>query len=189
MYAGKTRTRSGASRRISCQGCKRLATAEQLAWLKTMVPAAQGGARRFSMPASVTLAQCILESGWGQSQLARRCRNYFGVKAMPGEPYREFTTTEVEHERSIRELASFAIYPSAIESFAAHARLIRNAPRYAPAMVAVPDIPKFCVALKQCGYSTLPDYAARLLALIAQHQLTHYDVPPPGQPAAAQEAA
>ena len=63
-------------------------------------PGGAGGRVRYSVPASVTLAQCILESGWGQSRLAREANNFFGIKAEHlGQPdtYREFLTAEYVH--------------------------------------------------------------------------------------------
>lgn len=166
-----------------------MATATQLAWLKTMVCPAQMSASKWGVPASVTLAQCILESAWGQSQLARRCNNYFGVKALPDEDYCEFSTNEVIQGRTVRELARFAVYPSAIESFNAHARLLATLTRYATAMKYASRVVTFCSALRTCGYSTDPAYAIRLLDLIDEFNLEHYDAPPPADPVAAKAAA
>ncbi len=164
-----------------------MATETQLAWLKTMVTPALLSQREHGVPASVTLAQCILESNWGTSQLARRCNNFFGVKAIQGEQYEEFTTREVVSGRSVVELARFAKYPSAIESFEAHARLLATCSRYAPAMRLRDNSAQFAVALKLCGYSTEPTYPQRLGELVVQFHLTQYDTLLPTPPA--QEAA
>jgi flagellum-specific peptidoglycan hydrolase FlgJ len=153
-----------------------------------MVPAAQTTARLWKVPASVTLAQCILESAWGTSQLATRARNYFGIKAKTGEPYIEFSTREVVTGRSVMEQANFARYGSAVDCFAAHAHLISSTPRYAPAMACFRDVYEFANRLQHCGYSTEPTYGDRLGELIRAYNLQQYDVPPPDQPAAAKEA-
>lgn len=166
-----------------------MATATQLAWLKTMVCPAQMSASKWGVPASVTLAQCILESGWGQSRLARRANNYFGVKAIPGEDYCEFPTTEVLQGRTVREMAEFARYPSAIESFNAHARLLATRSQYARAMRHAGDPVAFASALKACGYSTDPTYGFLLIELMDEFNLQRYDIPPPADPAAAKEVA
>lgn len=167
-----------------------MATKLQLAWLKTMVAPAQMSQAKWGVPASVTLAQCILESGWGQSQLAQRYSNFFGIKAGTDSAYVEFPTSEVVAGRTVRELARFAKYSSAIESFDAHARLLSTADRYASAMRHVDDPPAFCAALRICGYSTEPDYAFRLISLMNEYDLEQYDIPrPPDEPAAQQEAA
>ncbi len=165
-----------------------MASKLQLAWLKTMVAPAQMTQRKHGVPASVTLAQCILESAWGTSQLARRCNNYFGIKAVAGQPYEQFTTREVVTGRSVSELARFAKYPSVIESFEAHARLLSA--HYPTAMKYVDDMASFCAGLKLDGYSTEPTYAFELTNLIYQFALEQYDTPPqPDEPAAAKEAA
>src|SRR5260370_36318992 len=131
-----------------------MATKLNLGWLKCMVTAAQLTQRRYRIPASVTLAQCILESAWGTSQLSRRANNYFGVKALQGGDYMEFSTREVVSGRSVMEMANFARYPSAIESFDAHGRLHAHISRYRPCFDALPSLEKFCEELRLCGYST-----------------------------------
>ena len=162
-----------------------MATNVQLAWLKTMVLPAQTTARSFGVPASVTLAQCTLESDWGRSQLARQAQNYFGVKAIQGEDYMEFPTHEVVKGRTVAELADFARYGTAVDSFFAHAHLLATLKRYKPCMDARTDIPTFCARLQSCGYSTSPTYATSLLGEIHCYGLTQYDVlPAPAQPAA-----
>ena len=166
-----------------------MATATQLAWLKTMVAPAQLSQAKWGVPASVTLAQCILESAWGTSQLARRANNYFGVKASPGDGYCEFTTREVVQGRSVQELARFAKYPSAIESFDAHARLLASTERYRPCMQFAGNCAQFAISLKLCGYSTEPAYPQRLGELGLQLNLTQYDNPSPDGPATIQEEA
>lgn len=166
-----------------------MASATQLAWLKTMVAPAQLSQRQYRIPASVTLAQAILESSWGTSQLARRCNNYFGIKALPGQEYGEFPTHEVVQGRTVAEMAAFARYPSAIESFAAHARLLAEDPRYAPAMRHVDDPLAFAVAIRVCGYSTNGTYSLLLSQLIDDYKLEQYDLPDPPQGAAGMAAA
>lgn len=167
-----------------------MASAQQLAWLKTMVAPAQMTQRKYGVPSSVTLAQCILESAWGTSQLARRCKNYFGIKALPGEAYVQFTTREVVTGRSVAELARFAKYPSAIESFEAHGKLLSSSRRYELAMEFAHSAAAFCAGLQVGGYSTEPEYAHELMALIDQHGLEQYDIKPePDDTAAVREAA
>jgi len=165
-----------------------MATATQLAWLKTMVVPAQLTQAKWGVPASVTLAQCILESGWGQSQLALLCHNFFGVKAVSGQAYEQFPTREVVKGRSVMELASFAQYACPLDSFDAHAALLAKSSRYAPAMRHTGDPSAFASALRVCGYSTEPGYALSLVELIQEFGLEQYDTLPPDDPAV-QEAA
>jgi len=178
---------------------KGMPTRDDLAWLKAMVCPAQMSQSKWGVPASVTLAQCIVESGWGRSKLALKNRNYFGIKAIPGQEYCEYVTAEDGATGTKMERAKFAVYPSAIESFNAHGRLLATLPRYASAMAVRDDVPAFCLALQEGGYSTSRDpvthtlnYAHRLMNdFILPLKLLYYDIaPPPGEPAVAtQEAA
>lgn len=169
--------------------------AQQNTFLRLAVPAAQQAQRRYGVPASVTVAQAILESsnslGWGQSQLAKEANNFFGIKATdPANPehYIELPTHEYLNNHLEMIEAKFARYEDPSESFDAHARLLAVAHRYEPAMHAANDPELFCVRLQQCGYSTNPSYGVTLFKLIKEFDLTQYDVPPDG-PAQSQEVA
>lgn len=165
--------------------------ASENAFLRTVVPAAQSAARKWNVPASISIAQAILESGWGSSALSRKANNYFGIKAVANaDPsgYVEFTTAEFVDGRRVTEMAKFARYPSPAASFEAHALLLSLSPRYKPAMEYCSDPLQFAQRIAACGYSTDPQYSAKLAALIDEFDLTQYDIPPDG-PAAAKEMA
>lgn len=165
--------------------------AQQNAFLKSAVPAAQAAALKWSVPASITIAQAILESGWGTSALARKANNFFGIKAVASASlgaYVEFTTAEFVDGRRVQELAKFARYPSPAASFEAHAVLLATITRYKPAMAVCADPSRFAAELQLCGYSTNPNYATGLRTLINEFDLTQYDIRP-DDPAAAQEVA
>lgn len=160
--------------------------AEQNRFLQSTVPAAQYTQRTYGIPASITVAQAILESGWGKSALAVRANNYFGIKAIAHaapDSYSEFPTTEFVDGRKRSELARFAKYPSPTLGFAAHARLLALAPRYKPAMAVRSDVMAFAGELQRCGYSTNPRYPHLLMELVKQYDLMQYDVPPQDDPA------
>lgn len=149
-------------------------------FLINAVPAAIATQRAWGVPASVTIAQAILESGWGTSALTKQANNYFGIKAASTanpETYEEFRTTEVVDGRSVKEMAAFARYPSPQASFEAHAQLLRMAKRYQPAMAAKADPVKFAMQLESCGYSTSPTYASQLVTLMMDYDLMQYDIP------------
>ena len=163
---------------------------QQNAFLRMAVPAAQAAWRKWDVPASVTIAQAILESGWGRSQLTRQANNFFGIKAAAGaapESYVEFPTREFEDGEPVQVQARFAKYSSAAESFEAHAELLATARRYRNAMAVRYDPEHFAIELQQCGYSTNPGYGVLLWKLICDYDLTQYDCPP--DPAQAQEVA
>src|SRR5579883_1786705 len=154
---------------------------QQSDFLQSVVPAAQSSQRVYGVPASITIAQAILESGWGQSALAKQCNNFFGIKAMAHaapDSYEEFPTTEFVDGRRTSVMAAFSKFPSPGMCFAAHARLLALAPRYRAAMAVRNDVMDFARQLQRCGYSTNPDYAALLMSLVKEHDLTQYDVQP-----------
>lgn len=154
--------------------------------LHNAIAAAQAASASTGVPASVTLAQWILESGWGTSKLATIARNLFGIKAEHlNDPttYREFPTVEwINGEKEVIE-AKFQYYADASGSFVDHARLLSQAHRYAPCM-AVKDNPiAFANMLQPCGYSTSldpithkPNYGAILNGLMRQYNLQQYDI-------------
>jgi flagellum-specific peptidoglycan hydrolase FlgJ len=159
-------------------------------FLTNTVLAAQQAQRQFGIPACITIAQATLESGWGQSALARQANNYFGVKAnakaTPAQ-YAEFPTEEFVDGRKVEEMARFARYSTPAAGFEAHAYLLNMALRYRPAMAVKNDPAKFAQALQDCGYSTNPNYAALLMKLVREFDLEQYDILP-GSPAQTKEA-
>ena len=166
-------------------------TQQQLDNLHAAVPAAQASARRYGVPASVTLAQWIVESSWGTSELALKANNCFGVKrshlAAP-DSYVEMPTAEYQGGKRVPVEALFARYPSMADSFISHAALLATAARYKSAMRSVEFPRVFAVDLQRCGYSTNPGYAAELQELMRLYNLTQYDISPPAEPAAREAA-
>jgi flagellum-specific peptidoglycan hydrolase FlgJ len=163
--------------------------ADRVAFIAKVAPAAQASERASCIPASVTIAQAILESSdrngnWGQSREAVECCNYFGIKARQGEDYAEFKTGEVLNGKPVVVTARFRKFPSIPDSFVGHAQLIARLPRYAKAMEAARDphwsttqarAQAFAQFLQEGGYSTNPNYAAELLKLVKKYGLTQYD--------------
>jgi flagellum-specific peptidoglycan hydrolase FlgJ len=165
-------------------------------FLQWAVPAAMTCERQTDVPAPVTIAQAILESGWGQTGLAQKANNYFGVKANQSEladhDYQEFPAHEVLSGKLVPVMADFAQYATPTESFLAHAQLLCST-HYAPAMHCLPDLDKFCWALgpklpghpEGCTYSTAPEYHDKLMQLIRMYQLAQYGRSPSQIPPAA----
>jgi flagellum-specific peptidoglycan hydrolase FlgJ len=145
---------------------------EQLDFIASIAPLAQASEKKYGVPASVTIAQAILESAWGKRAIGN---NYFGIKARVGEAYCEFTTTEYNQTIKQKLQDKFRAFPSAQASFDAHGKLIANANRYKPAMAVAHDPLAFALQLQRCGYSTNPNYPKILVALIEQWKLTQYD--------------
>jgi hypothetical protein len=157
------------------------------------VPGAQRSDRETEVPAAVTLAQAILESGWGQFNAG--ANNYFGIKAKPtGEPgVFEWSNTaigcvlkktlEEVGGRTETQIGAFRAYRTLTASIRDHgARLLAN-PVYAPAFEHVDDDELFVRKVARF-YATDSKYASKVIAIIDKYKLKQYDVkggaaPPP----------
>lgn len=130
------------------------------------------------VPASVTIAQAILESYWGSSRLAREADNYFGIKAQtrPGPAgVVWFDVWEVVGGRSVVQREPFRVYNSAAESFVDHGRFFLENPRYGAAMAARKDSKQFAREIARAGYATDPAYASKLIQLMDRYGLYRFD--------------
>jgi len=150
------------------------------AFFAMAVAPAQASQRQTGVPASVTLAQAILESGWGDSHMGDAW-NFFGIKAQAGEPFVTMRTREVEGGKDVFIDAKFRRFANMEDCFCAHGEFLRDNPRYAPAF-ATTDAEDFARAIHVAGYATDPHYADLLIQIIHENDLTQYDsggAPPP----------
>ena len=159
---------------------------DQLSRLAAVVPFAQATERRWGVPASITLAQWIFESGWGADRIAIECNNCFGIKhlqANRAEAYRAYRTPEFAAGESSPhiETANFVRYSNIGASFEAHGRLLATAALYGPAMQHCDDPHAFARALQICGYAgrANPRYAKQISDAIDEYHLTQFDTPEP----------
>lgn len=163
--------------------------AKEMLFLSQVVPAAQAGAKASGVPASVTIAQAILESGWGTSSLTTEANNYFGIKAehlADPSTYVKFETAEYVDGQRVMEPADFEKYVTAEDCFTDHAALLGASSRYAPAMALKNNAAAFAKQLQDCGYSTNrpplaakpPFYSDVLIGLMNEFDLEQYDVAP-----------
>lgn len=154
-------------------------TAQKRAFIKQLAPYAQTLHRQYGVLASITLAQAILESDWGQSTLATDYNNYFGIKSADLARSQELTTQEYVNGKWVTIKARFAVYPNVNASLKAHALLFVNGTSYNPDqykdVLAAKDYVAASLALKTDGYATDPDYPAKLQRLIKQWDLARYD--------------
>jgi LysM repeat protein len=130
------------------------------------------------IPASVTIAQAILESYWGSSRLSREASNYFGIKAQTrsgpaGVVWLD--VWEVIGGRNVVQTQPFRVYNSIAESFIDHGRFILENSRYASALASRGDARQFARELNRDGYATDPGYAAKLIGLMDRYDLYRYD--------------
>jgi flagellum-specific peptidoglycan hydrolase FlgJ len=146
-------------------------------FLKLAAPAAIASQAATGVPASITIAQAILESGWGKS-VPPDSNNYFGIKAahfVAPDQYVEAVTHEYVGGQLVTETDRFARFDSVADGFKAHALLLSQASRYAPAMAVRDDAAKFAAEIQSCGYSTNPNYASLLLEIVKEFDLGQYD--------------
>ena len=128
--------------------------------------------RRYGIPASVTLAQGILESSNGQSRLARNENNHFGIKCK-----RNWTGDKVYYDDDAKG-ECFRSYPSVEASYRDHAEFLDSQPRYDSLFAySSDDYKSWARGLKAAGYATAPDYAQRLTRIIEENQLYLLDRP------------
>lgn len=131
----------------------------------------------YGVPASITLAQGILESADGNSPLAMYAKNHFGIKCHSAWKGETFIMDDDEKNECFRK------YNDVEESFKDHSEFLANRSRYADLFaLKVTDYKGWANGLKKAGYATNPKYAKILIDLIEQHELFKYDhyakVPP-----------
>jgi flagellum-specific peptidoglycan hydrolase FlgJ len=160
-------------------------TANQQAFISLVAPGAVAAQQRYGVPASVTIAQAIDESAWGQSSLAARYHNLFGIKGAGPAGSVALPTQEYENGAWVTIDAQFAVYHNDAESIAGHAELLATSGYYGRAMAdrAFPDA--FANSLTGV-YATDPNYGATLIALMKLYNLYRYDTTPTATPPATQ---
>ena len=132
---------------------------------------AQAEMRRTGVPASITLAQGLLESGSGKSTLAVKANNHFGIKC-----HKDWKGKKVYHDDDAKG-ECFRAYAKPEESFRDHSDFLRYNDRYKFLFdYEVSDYRSWCYGLKQAGYATDPKYAIKLIDLIETYGLGRYDV-------------
>lgn len=126
--------------------------------------------RRFHIPASITLAQGLLESGAGRSTLARKSNNHFGIKCGG-----DWTGKSVRHDDDARD-ECFRAYKHPEDSYEDHSKFLCNRLRYASLFkLKITDYKGWARGLKKAGYATDPKYADRLINIIELYQLYNFD--------------
>lgn len=124
----------------------------------------------YGIPASITLAQGILESGVGKSRLAVEANNHFGIKC-----HNDWTGETITHDDD-RRRECFRKYDNAEESFIDHSQFLKSKARYSFLFeLDRRDYKGWAKGLKQAGYATDKNYADRLVTLIEDLELYRFD--------------
>ncbi len=164
------------------------ATSAQQAFINAIAPGALATQRRYGVPAAVTIAQAIDESGWGQSALAVNDHNLFGIKGTGPAGSDILPTEEYENGQWVTINSGFRVYHNFAESIQDHGELLATSGYYTQAMADRSDPDAFASALTGV-YATNPEYGADLIQLMQQYNLYRYDAAAPAAQSAARPAA
>ena len=156
-------------------------TRTQQAFISAVAPGAIEAQRRYGVPAAVTIAQAIDESGWGQSALAAQDHNLFGIKGTGPAGSVPLPTQEYVNGQPVSTSASFRVYHNVAESIDDHGRLLARSGYYQQAMSDRTEPDKFAAALTGV-YATDPNYGANLISLMRRYDLYRYGGSGQGQP-------
>ncbi|NVY96708.1 glycoside hydrolase family 73 protein [Lactobacillus sp. DCY120] len=148
-------------------------------FLDEVGPAAVKYGHQYNVLPSITIAQAILESDWGTSQLASQYHNLFGVKSDDPQNSQVLKTKEYRQGQWLEIDASFRVYPNFAASIEAHNQLLTqgtswNTDQYQQVLQA-DNYVQAARSLQKAGYATDPNYAQKLINLIKKYQLDSYD--------------
>ena len=128
--------------------------------------------KRTGIPASITLAQGIIESNSGESNLALNFKNHFGIKC------KSDWKGETTYQDDDAKQECFRAYPNSNASYIDHSNFLKTRPNYAPLFELDPvDDSAWAYGLKKAGYATAADYPKKLLKVINDFELSQYNFP------------
>lgn len=126
--------------------------------------------KKYGVPASITLAQGLVESRAGNSRLARQNNNHFGMKCFSRKCGKGHCTNHFDDNHK----DFFRVYKSPWESFRSHSKLLQK-DRYKPLKAYKKDYKKWAKGLKKAGYATDKNYDKKLINTIKKYKLYKYD--------------
>lgn len=151
-----------------CSLAQRITPEQYIALYKDI---AMSEMKRSGVPAAITLAQGILETECGNSELVKKSNNHFGIKCR-----NTWTGASVTHDDDLKG-ECFRAYNSPDESFKDHSDFLKTSPRYAPLFkLDQTDYRGWAYGLKRAGYATNPAYPAILIKNIEQYNLQQYSL-------------
>jgi LysM repeat protein len=128
--------------------------------------------KRTGIPASITLAQGIIESNSGESNLALNFKNHFGIKC------KSDWKGETTYQDDDTKQECFRAYPNSNASYIDHSNFLKTRPNYAPLFELDPvDDSAWAYGLKKAGYASASDYPKKLLKVINDFELSQYNFP------------
>lgn len=140
---------------------------------------AQLESHRSGIPASIVLAQAILESGYGNSNLCQRSKNHFGIKWKNSKDGDFVYSLDDDYDKNGKHIPSkFINYKDDVESFRHHSDFLMERPHYKSLFrYDNTDFVSWANGLRECGYSTDKSYGVQLIQLIKRYALNIYDLP------------
>ena len=138
-------------------------------YIKTYSALAIEQQKKYKIPASITLAQGLLESGAGQSDLARRSNNHFGIKC-----HSDWHGGRVYHDDDLRG-ECFRKYKRVEDSYEDHSKFLKRSRYDRLFQLKITDYKGWARGLQKCGYATDRAYANKLIKVIEDYELYRYD--------------
>ena len=146
--------------------------ATTIAYIEQYKTIAMKEMKRTGVPASITLAQAIVESNSGESNLAKNHNNHFGIKCKS-----DWTGAKTYQDDDAKQ-ECFRAYDAAELSFKDHSNFLKNRPNYVDLFLLDPvDDTAWAYGLKKAGYATASDYPKKLLKIIDDYELAQYNFP------------
>lgn len=143
-------------------------------FIESVAQGAINGWTKYGVLPSVTVAQAILESGWGQSALSTQAHNLFGIKGSYNGQYVTMQTREVYNGQSYYIYDNFRKYANNSESVEDHGNFLYSNSRYAN-LLGDQSYASVARKLQADGYATDPSYASSLIRLVEMYNLTQLD--------------
>ncbi len=149
-----------------------------LAYISNYQSLAISEMQRTGIPASIKLAQGLLESGWGESTLAKEANNHFGIKCGSQWTGQEYYVYDDDYKNGKKIKSCFRVFSSAHESYVAHSEFLSNPKKERYALLFYfpsSDYKAWAYGLKDAGYATDPNYPNKLISIIEKYELHKLD--------------
>jgi peptidoglycan hydrolase-like protein with peptidoglycan-binding domain len=148
---------------------------EKKEFIDSIKEGALKGRADYGIIPSLTIAQAVLESGWGTSQLSKKANNLFGIKAFADWNGQKITLPTTEwYDGQMKIInAEFRAYDNFNDSIVDHSKLLFF-PRYRPVRECT-DYKGACQKIYECGYATDPKYPEKLISIIESNRLFEFD--------------
>jgi len=172
--ASSSSSSSGPAAAVAPTSSAEPGTAAERAFINQVAPGAIAAQRTYGVPASVTIAQAIDESAWGQSTLTTQDHNLFGIKGTGPAGSASFPTQEFQNGQWVTISAQFRTYQDVAQSIEDHGKLLASSGYYTAAMAERQAPDRFAQALTGV-YATNPDYGNNLVGLMQRYNLYRFD--------------